>query len=356
MRGAVGGHLPFLHRFEQRGLGLRWCAVDLVAEEQVGEQRPGTKLEVAGALVEDRRPGDVGRHEIGGELHAREAQADHLRERTGHERLGEAGVVVDQHVAVGEQPEQHDPQRVALPDDRALDLVEDGVGAGAGLGDREDHSCSSARTSASLASASRPGISRVSSVAERGVEHERERVGHRPGQMRVDRVGLDLGVGAVAQPVGRDRGDERCEVAPGVGERSLRRRRAPRDADEIERQWLRRRRARSATRSSGDGGASGAARRSAPAAVTTVMRPTSAVSSCTIRRLSLGSTASATPVAVRLRIVAISARRSEIRRRRLGDAARTLNRSDRAPRRSRDASRAATRRRDRRRAHRPRRR
>ena len=41
--------------------------------------------------------------------------------------LARPGIVVDEHVAVGEQPEQDEPQRVALADDGALDLVEDGV-------------------------------------------------------------------------------------------------------------------------------------------------------------------------------------------------------------------------------------
>ena len=79
VRDAVGGHLPFLHRLEQRGLGLRWGAVDLVTEHEVGEQGSGAELELARLLIEDRRAGHVGRHEVGGELHAREIHADRRR-------------------------------------------------------------------------------------------------------------------------------------------------------------------------------------------------------------------------------------------------------------------------------------
>ena len=50
-----------------------------------------------------------------------------LRERARHQRLRQAGVVLDQHVAVGEQPEQQQLERVALADDGPLDLVEDAV-------------------------------------------------------------------------------------------------------------------------------------------------------------------------------------------------------------------------------------
>ena len=43
---ALDRHLPLLHRLEQRGLGLRRRAVDLVAEQEVREDRPWPELEV----------------------------------------------------------------------------------------------------------------------------------------------------------------------------------------------------------------------------------------------------------------------------------------------------------------------
>ena len=57
-----------------------------------------------------------------------------LRERARHQRLRQPGVVLDQHVPVGEQPEQQQLERVALADDGPLDLVEDAVGQLADLG------------------------------------------------------------------------------------------------------------------------------------------------------------------------------------------------------------------------------
>ena len=105
---------------------------------------PGRELEVGRALVVDRRAGDVGRHQVGRELDAREAHRRDLRERARDQRLGEAGEVLDQHVAVGEQAEQHELERVALADDRLLDLVEDPVGERAHLVQRRARTSQSA--------------------------------------------------------------------------------------------------------------------------------------------------------------------------------------------------------------------
>ena len=71
VRLALDRDLALLHRLEQRRLRLRGRAVDLVGEKEVGEDRPGAELEVGVALVPDRRAGDVGRHQVRGELDSR---------------------------------------------------------------------------------------------------------------------------------------------------------------------------------------------------------------------------------------------------------------------------------------------
>ena len=124
MRLALDRDLALLHRFEQGRLCLRWRPVDLVAEEQVGERRAGPELEGAGALVVDRAARDVGRHQIGSELDARELHRADLREGASDQRLRHTRVVLDQDVAVGEQPEQDELQRLALADHRPFDLGE----------------------------------------------------------------------------------------------------------------------------------------------------------------------------------------------------------------------------------------
>ena len=71
VRDAVDRDLPLGHRLEQRRLRLRRRPVDLVDEQDVGEDRAGAELEVARLLVVDREPGDVGRLQVGRALDAR---------------------------------------------------------------------------------------------------------------------------------------------------------------------------------------------------------------------------------------------------------------------------------------------
>src|SRR5581483_9070574 len=63
----------------------------------------------------------------GGELHTRELCARDRGKRACHESLGEARVILDQDVAVGQERHQRERQRVSLAHDGALHLVEDRV-------------------------------------------------------------------------------------------------------------------------------------------------------------------------------------------------------------------------------------
>ena len=53
------------------------------------------------------------------------------------QRLREARVVLDQDVAVAEEPEQDQLERLALADDRPLDLVQDPLAGGRDLVERQ---------------------------------------------------------------------------------------------------------------------------------------------------------------------------------------------------------------------------
>ena len=125
VRLALDRHLALLHRLEERGLRLRRSAVDLVGEEEVREDRARPELEVDVPLVPDGRARDVGGHQVGRELDAGEPHAQDLREGPRSQGLGQAGVVLEEDVAVREEPDEHELERVALPDDSSLDLVED---------------------------------------------------------------------------------------------------------------------------------------------------------------------------------------------------------------------------------------
>ena len=70
------------------------------------EDGPGDEHELAPAvraLVDHARAGDVGRHEVDGELDAVEAQVEGLRERADDERLPDAGDALDERVPAREE-------------------------------------------------------------------------------------------------------------------------------------------------------------------------------------------------------------------------------------------------------------
>ena len=77
---AAHAHLPLLHRLEERGLRLRRRAVDLVGEDDVGEQRPLEEPQLPRArgpvLLEHVGADDVGRHQVGRELDAAEGEVE----------------------------------------------------------------------------------------------------------------------------------------------------------------------------------------------------------------------------------------------------------------------------------------
>ena len=122
---AVDGHLPFRHRLEQRRLGLRRRPVDLVDEQDVGEDRARPELEVARLLVEDGHAGDVGRLQVGRALDPRDRDAlDAAADRAREHRLRGPGHVLEQHVAAAHQRGEDELDLLALAVDDGLDVVE----------------------------------------------------------------------------------------------------------------------------------------------------------------------------------------------------------------------------------------
>ena len=119
---ALDADLTFLHGLQQRGLGLGWRPVDLVGQQQVGEHRPGAKLEFGCARVIHQRTGDVAGHQVRGELHALELQLQRGREGAHQQRLGDAGNAFEQHVAAAQQRDDQTADHRVLPDDRLGDL------------------------------------------------------------------------------------------------------------------------------------------------------------------------------------------------------------------------------------------
>jgi hypothetical protein len=113
-----------LHRLEQRRLGLRRGAVDLVGEHDVREDRAALELEALHAVLFGDHVGahDVGGHQVGRELDARERRVDGLGERPHEHRLAEAGDTFEQRVSAAEEAHQHAFDDRLLPDDHRPDL------------------------------------------------------------------------------------------------------------------------------------------------------------------------------------------------------------------------------------------
>jgi hypothetical protein len=87
---AVGGDLPFLHGFEQRGLRARRGAVELAGQHDVPEERtgPNSKLSVRWLQCCRRsRP----TQQIGRELKAAKPRVERVRQRFGQQDLAGAG-------------------------------------------------------------------------------------------------------------------------------------------------------------------------------------------------------------------------------------------------------------------------
>ncbi len=122
---APGGHRVFLHRLEQRGLRLGRRAVDLVGQDQVGEDGAMDEVQPplagTGVGLQDFGPGHVRGHQVGRELDALEIPPQRLGQRPDQQRLGQPRHPDDQCVPLREQHRQELPDQALLTDD---DLVQ----------------------------------------------------------------------------------------------------------------------------------------------------------------------------------------------------------------------------------------
>ena len=126
-RHAIDRHLPLGHSLQQRCLCLRWRAIDLVAEQEVGEDRTGLELEAARRVSQHVDPRHVGWHQVRRELDSREAQPERRGQRPGEQRLRCSRHSLDEHMAPCEVSHEDVRHRVFLADDPRRD---DGANAG----------------------------------------------------------------------------------------------------------------------------------------------------------------------------------------------------------------------------------
>src|ERR1035441_2355858 len=121
MRPAVDGHLIFVHGFEQGGLGLGGGAVDLVGQQEVAEDGSGFEFESFGVGVVDGDAEDVGGQHVAGELQSMEAAGYGAGERLGESGLADAGHVLDEEMAAGEEANERKAHHFGLAVNRRAD-------------------------------------------------------------------------------------------------------------------------------------------------------------------------------------------------------------------------------------------
>src|SRR5262245_4221004 len=122
---AIDSHLPFLHRLEQRGLRLRRRAVDLVGQQNVGEDGAVAQHELRCGDVEDVSPGDVRRHQVWRELNAIEAGADDPRDGFDHQSLRSSWGALEERVPFGEEADQDSVEDRFLTENYSLAFTAD---------------------------------------------------------------------------------------------------------------------------------------------------------------------------------------------------------------------------------------
>ncbi len=114
---------PLLHGFEHGALDLGGRAVDLVGQEQVGEDWPLVHAEIIGPLVQDLRPDDIRREQIDRELDAGETEVDRFGQDRDQERLRQARNALKQQVAAGKQRHQEPLDNDVLTDHHGPDAL-----------------------------------------------------------------------------------------------------------------------------------------------------------------------------------------------------------------------------------------
>ena len=132
--------LRFVHRLQEAGLGLGAGPVDLVGQDDVGEQRARPELKGPGLGVEDVDPEDVGGEQVAGELDPLERAAKRAGQSLGERGLPHPRDILDEEVAPGEERDEGEPDLVRLAHQHPLELSpEAGEGLGGHGGGRGGH-------------------------------------------------------------------------------------------------------------------------------------------------------------------------------------------------------------------------
>ena len=119
---AVHGDLQLLHSLQQSGLGLAGGTVDLVRQQQIGHNGSGLIFQLAVCLIEYGETDNIRGQGIGSELDTLGVQTQGLGKRLGQGRLAHAGHILQQHMALGQDGQQHLADDVLLAQNDLVDL------------------------------------------------------------------------------------------------------------------------------------------------------------------------------------------------------------------------------------------
>ena len=118
-------HVMFLHRLQKGGLGAGARPVDLVGHQELGEDRAADEAEhplAVEPLLHHLGAENVGRHQVGRELHPQRVEPDDNPERLDELRLGEAGDADQEPVTARQQNGERQIDNPLLAEDDAADL------------------------------------------------------------------------------------------------------------------------------------------------------------------------------------------------------------------------------------------
>jgi hypothetical protein len=96
---SVDGGLALFHGLQQRGLGARRHAVDLIHQQQFGKERAMMHSEIGEFGVKDVGADDVCRHQVGVALHAPESHVEHAGHALHGQGFGNSGHAFDERVS-----------------------------------------------------------------------------------------------------------------------------------------------------------------------------------------------------------------------------------------------------------------
>ncbi len=82
VRDSINADSALLHGLQQSGLRFCGSAVDLIRKQKRGKDRPRPKFEYAISKIENARPRNIGRHQVGRELNALEIASHDSSERS----------------------------------------------------------------------------------------------------------------------------------------------------------------------------------------------------------------------------------------------------------------------------------